>query len=196
MTKAWGYIFSFVWMLLLLKACIGEATLPNSRIGRPITGPVQVGKLKMSPLGCGTWSWGNRFLWGYKESDDDSLKQTFNQVLNLGYNWFDTADSYGTGSLTAQSELLLGKFSKEREKQREKSFNKPPSFDIFKGNINNNNNDYYFATKLAPFPWRIGASSMKSAASLSQQRLQRPIDATQLHWPPTFGWQEREYLEA
>jgi pyridoxine 4-dehydrogenase len=56
--------------------------------------------------------------------------------------------------------------------------------------------DFHFATKLAPFPWRIGASSMTKAASLSTARLQRPIDCLQLHWPPTLQWQEREYLES
>lgn len=30
-----------------------------------------------------------------------------------GVNWFDTADSYGTGSLEGQSEKLLGKFIRE-----------------------------------------------------------------------------------
>ena len=26
--------------------------------------------------------------------------------------------------------------------------------------------------------------------------LGRPIDMVQLHWPPSLGWQEREYLNA
>jgi hypothetical protein len=30
----------------------------------------------------------------------------------------------------------------------------------------------------------------------SKQRLGRPIDMLQLHWPPTLGWQELNYLDA
>ena len=30
----------------------------------------------------------------------------------------------------------------------------------------------------------------------SKERMQRPIDMLQLHWPPTLGWQQKEYLDA
>lgn len=30
----------------------------------------------------------------------------------------------------------------------------------------------------------------------SRNRLGRPIDMLQLHWPPTLGWQESNYLDA
>jgi hypothetical protein len=29
----------------------------------------------ISPLGLGTWAWGNQFLWGYEEDQDEELQQ-------------------------------------------------------------------------------------------------------------------------
>ena len=34
------------------------------RVSGGIPAPTTVGKFKLSPIGCGTWAWGNRFLWG------------------------------------------------------------------------------------------------------------------------------------
>jgi len=73
--------------------------LPIYLSAKVIKGPVQVGTIKMSPIGCGTWAWGNRFLWGYNVDEDKQLQEAFNFVVKNGVNWFDTADSYGTGSL-------------------------------------------------------------------------------------------------
>mmetsp|Transcript_12541 Transcript_12541/g.17149 ORF Transcript_12541/g.17149 Transcript_12541/m.17149 type:complete len:283 (-) Transcript_12541:83-931(-) len=91
-------------------------------------------------------------------------------------NWYDTADSYGTGSLSGRSESLLGQFDSETAKKPKKPV--------------------YFCTKLAPFPWRIGKQSMIDTFSQSRKRLGRPIDMLQLHWPPSLGWQESNYLDA
>lgn len=64
-------------------------------------------------MGFGTWAWGNKLLWGYQEEMDGELHETFNLAVRNGINLFDTADSYGTGKLTGQSERLLGKFIRE-----------------------------------------------------------------------------------
>lgn len=72
-----------------------------------------MGPLNVSPMGFGTWAWGNQLLWGYQESMDIELQRTFNLAVDNGINLFDTADSYGTGKLNGQSEKLLGKFIKE-----------------------------------------------------------------------------------
>ena len=72
-----------------------------------------MGPLTVSPMGFGTWAWGNQLLWGYQESMDDELQQIFNLAVENGVNLFDTADSYGTGKLNGQSEKLLGKFIRE-----------------------------------------------------------------------------------
>lgn len=54
-----------------------------------------VKSLQVSPMGLGTWAWGNQLLWGYDESMDPELQQMFNLVVSQGINLFDTADSYG-----------------------------------------------------------------------------------------------------
>lgn len=74
---------------------------------------VKVGPLTVSPMGLGTWAWGNQFLWGYEEDMDEELQQVFNVAVDKGINLFDTADSYGTGKFNGRSELLLGKFIRE-----------------------------------------------------------------------------------
>lgn len=74
---------------------------------------MKVGPLSVSPMGFGTWAWGNQLLWGYQESMDSELQECFNLALKNGINLFDTADSYGTGKLNGQSERLLGKFISE-----------------------------------------------------------------------------------
>jgi pyridoxine 4-dehydrogenase len=129
-------------------------------------------KVKLSKIGLGTWAWGNRLLWQYDKSEDPELLKAYQFAIQNGINWFDTADSYGTGSLSGRSEELLGQF-----------------------NAKSSNNNVYFCTKLAPYPWRIGSSSMMKAANQSITRLGRPIDILQLHWPPSLQWQEKEYLE-
>lgn len=72
-----------------------------------------MGPLSVSPMGFGTWAWGNQFLWGYQESMDNELQQIFNMAVDYDINLFDTADSYGTGRLNGQSEKLLGRFIRE-----------------------------------------------------------------------------------
>lgn len=58
---------------------------------------------KVSTIGLGTWAMGS--MWGSVD-DRDSLA-TLNRALDLGVNFFDTADVYG-------SEPLLGKLRKQR----------------------------------------------------------------------------------
>lgn len=123
-------------------------------------------------LAFSTWSWGNTFLWGYDQSQDAQLAKTFQFVADKGINWFDTADSYGTGALAGRSEVLLGQFKKQSKRK------------------------VSYCTKIAPFPWIIGKDAMYRTIEASSARLQRPIDVLQLHWPPTLGWQEDAYLDA
>ncbi|CAM8932308.1 unnamed protein product [Rhodiola kirilowii] len=56
---------------------------------------VRMGPLSVSPMGLGTWAWGNQLLWGYDEKMDSELQRVFDLVVDNGINLFDTADSYG-----------------------------------------------------------------------------------------------------
>ncbi|MBD2393799.1 aldo/keto reductase [Cyanobacterium aponinum FACHB-4101] len=133
--------------------------------------------LYLSPMGCGTWAWGNRFLWGYEPEMDTQLQETFNLLVSQGVTWFDTGDSYGTGKLNGRSETLLGKFSKEYQGDHQ--------------------SEIAIATKLAVYPWRLTPQSMINACEKSAQRLGRKVDLVQLHWSPAkyLPWQEKPLLE-
>lgn len=113
-------------------------------------------------MGCGTWAWGNRLLWDYDPSMDNQLQEVFNTCVSNGVTLFDTGDSYGTGKLKGQSEILLGKFDREYQ-------------GINKENI-------CLATKLAPYPWRLTRGAMMAAGKASAERLGRNIDLVQMHW--------------
>ena len=129
-------------------------------------------------IGFGTWAWGNKLVWGYKpETDDILLKKTFFDAIDGGLDLVDTADSYGTGNLFGQSEKLIGNFLKEL-----------PTRKIQKITI---------ATKLAPFPWRIGRNGLHNAFKESNKRLRGHMKRVQLHWS-TYRyapWQEEQLLD-
>jgi pyridoxine 4-dehydrogenase len=134
-------------------------------------------KLLLPTMGCGTWAWGNRLLWGYDESMDDQLQSVFNLCANNGVTLFDTGDSYGTGKLNGRSELLLGRFFKE-----------------YQGTSKEN---VCIATKLAAYPWRLTRQSMVSAGNASAKRLGKNIDLVQMHWSTAnyAPWQEEALLD-
>lgn len=124
-----------------------------------------MGPLQVSPMGFGTWAWGNQFLWGYSKDMDSELQEVFNFMVSRGINLFDTADSYGTGALNGRSEELLGRFVREA-----------PVSDAVRGNV-------CIATKLAAYPWRLTSGQMVKACRGSLQRLGAEQAAIgQLHW--------------
>ncbi|MCO5569284.1 hypothetical protein L7F22_022996 [Adiantum nelumboides] len=106
---------------------------------------ITVGPLSVSPMGLGTWAWGNKFLWGYDESMDIELQDVFNLAVNTGINLFDTADSYGTGRLNGRSELLLGNFIRD-----------------YSGSERRRRN-IHIATKFAAYPWRLTSRQLVNA---------------------------------
>ncbi|WP_460204395.1 aldo/keto reductase [Scytonema sp. NUACC21] len=134
-------------------------------------------KLSFPIMGCGTWAWGNRLLWGYNESMDDQLQAVFNLCVSHGVTLFDTGDSYGTGKLNGRSEQLLGRFSKDY--------------------VGSNQEDICIATKLAAYPWRLTRQSMVSACKSSANRLERNVDLVQMHWSTAnyAPWQEVALLD-
>ncbi|MFB2936881.1 aldo/keto reductase [Aerosakkonemataceae cyanobacterium BLCC-F154] len=134
-------------------------------------------KLSLPIMGCGTWAWGNRLLWGYDPSMDQQLQEVFNLCVGSGVTLFDTGDSYGTGKLNGRSETLLGKFSQ-----------------AYSG-INQEN--ICIATKLAAYPWRLTRQSMVNAGKASAKRLGRNVDLVQMHWSTAnyLPWQEWALLD-
>lgn len=136
---------------------------PTTDLG-PLTG--------VSRLAVGTWSWGNRILFDYEPAQDDNLQKTFEAAVARGACIFDTADSYGTGTLNARAEILLGRFLRETL--------------VDTSNI-------LIATKYASYPWRLTRRSIVDAAARSAERLGRPADIGQMHWSASryAPWQER-----
>ncbi len=111
----------------------------------------------VSPMGLGTWQWGDYFIWRYgKGYQDADLHEAFQVSLKAGINFFDTAEIYGRG----RSERLLGRFLPEAAEP------------------------VVVATKFMPLPWRLRKGALRSAlkASLGRLGLER-VDLYQIHWP-------------
>jgi aryl-alcohol dehydrogenase-like predicted oxidoreductase len=118
--------------------------------------------LRISPLGLGTWQWGDRMMWGYgKTYTDIDIHQAFQVSLQSGIRFFDTAEVYGKG----RSEELLGGCLKEAGQS-------PLAAPLV------------VATKFMPYPWRLrkGTLLSKLRASLARLGLER-VDLYQIHWP-------------
>lgn len=123
--------------------------------------PVALGAsgVKVSPLGLGTWAWGDRLYWGFgKGYDAEDLRQAFEVTVNSGIDWLDTAEVYGFG----RSERFIGEFlraSPIRER-------------------------IHLATKFFPMPYRLTKGSLLNALRGSLKRLGvAQVDLYQLHWP-------------
>jgi aryl-alcohol dehydrogenase-like predicted oxidoreductase len=124
-----------------------------------MTDLIPLGKtdLQISPLGLGTWQWGDQMFWGYgKTHTDADIQAAFQVSLEAGITFFDTAEVYGLG----RSEKLLG--------------------DCFR----TAGRPVAIATKFMPFPWRLGKWALRRALKFSLARLGlERVDLYQLHWP-------------
>jgi aryl-alcohol dehydrogenase-like predicted oxidoreductase len=117
--------------------------------------------IEVTPLGFGTWAWGDSLFWGYgKDYGELELRLAFQAAVNKGITFFDTAEVYGLG----KSEELLGKFIKETHATTQ------------------------IATKYMPLPWRFRKEDVADAVTASLKRLKMPsIDLYQVHFPaPSF----------
>lgn len=131
---------------------------------------VPLGKTGMTVpiLGIGAWSWGDNFFWGYgKGYGETDIHAAFERCMQAGINFFDTAETYGSGN----SERLLGKFLKK---------SKRPAI---------------VATKFLPYPNRLTKGSLQRALLNSLIRLGLPkVDLYQIHHPlppvPIPVWME------
>jgi len=129
-------------------------------------------------VGFGTWSWGNQLLWGYDpHRDDPELASTLKVAVAGGLALVDTADSYGTGRLNGRSEALLGRILEECDADLRARLT--------------------VATKLAPFPWRLGRRGFDRAFASSCERLCGHLNRVQLHWSTAryAPWQEGALLD-
>ncbi len=113
--------------------------------------------LQVSPLGLGTWAWGDRRYWGYgKDFGLPDVKDAYRVSIDAGVNFFDTAEIYGSG----ESERILGSL------------------------IGSDRARMVIATKFAPYPWRFRARSLHEALDASLRRLGvAQVDLYQIHFP-------------
>lgn len=121
---------------------------------------VQLGAtmVRISPLGIGTWAWGDRLFWGYGRGGytDADLCAAFDASLAASITLFDTAEVYGRG----RSERLLGQFVRATEQP------------------------VVVASKFMPLPWRLRRGSLVAALRKSLDRLGlKQIDLYQIHVP-------------
>ena len=77
---------------------------------------LKMGSKRVSAIGLGTWQFGEPG-WGWgKEFDNRDIEQIIDRALELGINFFDTADVYGMG----HSEYLLGQGMVNRREMKNK----------------------------------------------------------------------------
>lgn len=163
-------MISFLFALMICGTAYVEGldfNLFSSKTKIPDVGVVSAGPIDISSIGCGTWSWGNRFLFDYDTSQDESIYEAYREVRNAGVTLFDTADSYGTLDLNGRAETLLGNFERR-----------------YKGTeMNSNYRPQQVATKIAPYPWRITPGNIVRSTEGSLRRLeQSKLAVAQLHW--------------
>mmetsp|Transcript_5616 Transcript_5616/g.16581 ORF Transcript_5616/g.16581 Transcript_5616/m.16581 type:complete len:365 (+) Transcript_5616:189-1283(+) len=125
----------------------------------------QCGDLAFStPLAVGTWQAGNKLLYDYSSERDDELLAAWDLAAERGVRYFDTGDSYGTGDIEGNAELLLGRFAKR-------------------------NQDALVHAKLATYPWRLRAEDFVAACDASLARLgAEQVALVGQHWSAeTYG---------
>lgn len=69
------------------------------------------GEIQVSPLAVGCWSFGGGEYWGTQSQSD--VEQVVGRALDIGINFFDTAEMYNDGA----SEIALGAALKSRRKE-------------------------------------------------------------------------------
>ncbi|HOT91884.1 MAG TPA: aldo/keto reductase [Anaerolineae bacterium] len=124
--------------------------------------------IAISPMGIGTWAWGDRVMWGYgKGYTDAEIRVAFDAAVAAGVNFFDTAEVYGLG----RSERLLGQFIRE------------------------SGQSVVVASKFMPFPFWLTKGALRRELRGSLKRLgMTQVDLYQMHFPlppvPVETWME------
>jgi aryl-alcohol dehydrogenase-like predicted oxidoreductase len=120
---------------------------------------ISIGKtdLKVPPLGLGTWQWGDQGMWQYGTGYTQSdVEAAYRESRAAGITFFDTAEIYGRGL----SESMLGPLVRQER------------------------SGVIVATKFAPLPYRLTASTLSKALGASLGRLGlEQVALYQIHWP-------------
>lgn len=124
----------------------------------------------IAPIGFGAWAIGG----GWGEVDDREAIAALHRALDLGINFFDTADVYGDG----RSERLLGQLRRERSEP------------------------FYVATKAGRRlrPHTADGYTKQNLTAFVERSLQNlgveALDLLQLHCPPSEVYDRAEVFEA
>ena len=136
--------------------------MPDLPIMTILMDTIPLGKtgLFVSPLGLGTAQWGDATVWGYgREFNQQDAFDAFTTSVQAGITFIDTAEIYGRG----MSERITGEC------------------------VRGASSPVVVATKLFPFPTRLGRRTVNRAIDSSLKRLGLShIDLYQVHWPAPF----------
>lgn len=122
----------------------------------------------VSPLGVGTWAWGDQKTWGVGTYDqattEDTIGEAWRTSLDAGIGLFDTAEVYGSG----ESERIIGRLL------RTTLADEPTRRDRL-----------VIATKFMPSPWKLNVNStLRRSLEASLGRLGVDhVDLYQIHGP-------------
>jgi aryl-alcohol dehydrogenase-like predicted oxidoreductase len=120
---------------------------------------VELGKtgIQISPIGLGIMQWGDVSIDPENPTIYKDILQIYQDAQEVGINFFDTAEAYGSG----KSEIQLGLCLKQA------------TFP-----------DIVVATKFMPYPWRLSKGELRAALMRSLKRLGLSrVDLYQMHWP-------------
>ena len=128
--------------------------MANASVGTINLGATAV---RVTPIGIGTWSWGDSIVWKYGSGyAEQEIEDAFQTALRSGVTFFDSAEMYGRG----KSEKFLGQF------------------------VRASGAPVTVATKFMPLPWRLTKNSLLDALRRSLDRLgMERVDLYQIHWP-------------